>query len=105
MSYRPRSTRKRKANVNDSNDLRHWTKDKYVKLLSEKSIEVDIKGKVDIVRQLYLANTNTAVKRTRYVFTVYRLSNGNGLCDSFFRVLKMRRIHRSTFIRPGYQRL
>ena len=64
MSYRPRSTRKRKTNVNDSNDLRHWTKDKYVKLLSEKGIAVDPTWKVDIVRQLYLANTNTAVERT-----------------------------------------
>ena len=63
VSYRPRSTRKRKTNVNDSNDLRHWTKDKYVKLLSEKGIEVDPTWKVDIVRQLYLANTNTAVER------------------------------------------
>ena len=63
-SYRPRSTRKRKTNVNDSTDLRHWTKNKYVKLLSEKSIKVDPMWKVDIVRQLYLANTNTAVERT-----------------------------------------
>ena len=60
-----KSTRKRKTNVNDSNDLRHWTKDKYVKLLSEKKgIEVDPTWKVDIVRQLYLANTNTVVERT-----------------------------------------
>jgi hypothetical protein len=57
MSYRPRSTRKRKTNVNDS-------KDKYVKLLSEKGIEVNLTWKVDIVHQLYLANTNTAVERT-----------------------------------------
>ena len=49
MSYRPRSTRKRKANVNDSNDLRHWTKDKYVKLLSETGIAADFTWKVDIV--------------------------------------------------------
>jgi hypothetical protein len=64
MSYRPRSTRKRKTNVNDSKDLRHWTKDKYVKLVSETGIEVDPMWKVDIVLQLYLANRNTAVERT-----------------------------------------
>lgn len=64
MSYIPRSTRKRKTNVNDSNDLRRWTKDKYVKLLSEKGIEIDPTWKVDIVRQLFLANTNTGVERT-----------------------------------------
>ena len=62
MCYRPSSTRKLKTNVDDSNDLRHWIKDKYVKLLSETGIEVDPTWKVDIVRQLYLANTNTAVK-------------------------------------------
>ena len=62
MCYRPRSTIKRKTNVDDSNDLRHWTKDKYVKLLSETGIAADPTWKVDIVHQLYLANTNTAVK-------------------------------------------
>jgi hypothetical protein len=64
MSYRSKSTRKREINVNDYNDLRHWTKDNYVKLLSEKGIEVDPTWKVDIVRQSYLASTNTAVERT-----------------------------------------
>jgi hypothetical protein len=62
MCYRPRSTRKRKTNVDDSDDLRHWTKDKYVKLLSETGIAADPTWKVDIVHQLFLANTNTAVK-------------------------------------------
>ena len=53
MSYRPRSNRKRKANVNDSNTSkwkRHWSPS-YVEGWY-------------IVRQLYLANTNTAVERT-----------------------------------------
>ena len=32
--------------------------------MKKKGIEVDPTWKVDIVRQLYLANTNTAVERT-----------------------------------------
>jgi hypothetical protein len=47
-----------------TNDLKHCTKDKYVKLVSETGIEVDPTWKVDKVCQLYLANTNTAVERT-----------------------------------------
>ena len=49
MCYRPSSTRKLKTNVDDSNDLRHWIKDKYVKLLSETGIAADFTWKVDIV--------------------------------------------------------
>jgi hypothetical protein len=54
-----------------------------------------------ITYSFYNSQKDLLTIEKRYVFTVYRLSNGNGSCDSFFRVLKMRRIHRSTIIRPG----